>query len=521
MIQDSENQEAEAINRARDTVRRRRQGGTGEARGGARGGARRDLAEEINLIDTDDEYEEPEDSSRARRTTEQRLGSGRQYRDWGVFSSDEEGDPEEPDGVPYFPSSRIVRPERLFRRQDYGRIERVNLYQAGEYEKVIAGFDQLTPACQFEVEYIHPVTGRLHDILREMASTERDEPGRIPAYISAELRAVYDLLEERLDGNMERAKCASGRSSEGFTIDAALAIMLELRDARMESGGFQTGAFGRAKQETAKRVRLARAKLRASRQAIQAEGGGKRRQKWKGKQKTNSQSTHVESTDEASAEDAAALQCRVSLPRVRSRRRILSTLGGHAQLGQSTVEPHRARAVQAYRGTRRVRSALASGVAHRRLVADTGPPPAQRWRNTNTENSARAFSAQRANARQRAARTARQSRLAHAAGVRTGGAAQHGPLFGSAQYWGCPGGQQARELFALERPGTTQQQYDRWVQLWLQEAVTGRSRMRGCLKCTTGQPKPCQGGWWLHAVGGPCDRRSSQGVEAEEAAPYQ
>ena len=153
---------------------------------------------------------------------------------------------------------------------------------------MIPGFADLTPACQFEVEYVYPVAARLHDILRELMAVERAEPGRIPGYIAAELRGCYDLLEERVDGQMERAKCASGRSTEGFTLDAALAIMLELRDARMESEAFREGAFGKAKQETAKRVRLARAKLRASRQALQAEGrkgaGKWKSKRWKAKQ---------------------------------------------------------------------------------------------------------------------------------------------------------------------------------------------------------------------------------------------
>ena len=41
-------------------------------------------------------------------------------------------------------------------------------------------------------------------------------------------------------------------------------------------------------------------------------------------------------------------------------------------------------------------------------------------------------------------------------------------MYGSAEYWRCLGGQQAGELLALERPGNTQKQYDRWVMLWMQ-----------------------------------------------------
>jgi hypothetical protein len=225
------------------------------------------LDTEINLVDSDEEFDRNVEAARPARRN-YRINSS-----WGNFSSDEgEDESGEPTGVPYYPSGRLVRPERIFRRQDFGKIEAVNLFQTGEYEQVIPGFADLTPACQFEVEYVYPVAARLHDILRELMAVERAEPGRIPGYIAAELRGCYDLLEERVDGQMERAKCASGRSTEGFTLDAALAIMLELRDARMESEAFREGAFGKAKQETAKRVRLARAKLRASRQALQAEG---------------------------------------------------------------------------------------------------------------------------------------------------------------------------------------------------------------------------------------------------------
>eukprot|EP01052_Picozoa_sp_SAG31_P035351 SAG31_NODE_4254_length_3414_cov_5.296833_2_plen_443_part_00 len=284
-IRESEQQEAEALSRARDTVRRRRRGGAD---------SNRDI--EINLVDTDDEFDRNEEAARPARRNYRNSSS------WGAFSSDEEEDEAgEPTGVPYYPSDRLVRPERIFRRQDFGKIEAVNLFQTGEYEQVIPGFSDLTPACQFEVEYVYPVAARLHDILRELMAVEGGEPGRIPGYIAAEIRGCYDLLEERIDGQMERAKCASGKSTEGFTLDAALAIMLELRDARMESGAFREGAFGKAKQETAKRVRLARAKLRASRQAFQAEGrkgGGRWKSKWKSKQ------ANEESPSEAAESDA-------------------------------------------------------------------------------------------------------------------------------------------------------------------------------------------------------------------------
>eukprot|EP01052_Picozoa_sp_SAG31_P051840 SAG31_NODE_12504_length_936_cov_2.255675_1_plen_101_part_00 len=48
------------------------------------------------MIDTDDEYEES-GHSRARRTTVRN-------RDWGIFSSDEGNDTDEPEGELYYPS---------------------------------------------------------------------------------------------------------------------------------------------------------------------------------------------------------------------------------------------------------------------------------------------------------------------------------------------------------------------------------------------------------------------------------
>ena len=110
-----EREEAEALSRARRTVRRRQN--VPENR---RGETPRE-AEVFNLIDSDDEFQEPSRGQYRQRSY--RRGAS----DWGAFSSGEE-DIEEPDGVRYYPSSRIVRPERLFRRQDFGRIEPVNLY---------------------------------------------------------------------------------------------------------------------------------------------------------------------------------------------------------------------------------------------------------------------------------------------------------------------------------------------------------------------------------------------------------
>eukprot|EP01052_Picozoa_sp_SAG31_P013838 SAG31_NODE_843_length_11551_cov_6.757772_14_plen_457_part_00 len=303
-IEESEREEVENLRRARDAVQQRRRRETqGEPDNRRTGRQWFDRHGELDaILDSDDEYEDPRSPAGGGRPNRRRYQQGES--EWGTFSSeDEEGEPDEPAGVPYFPSGRLVRPDRLFRQQDFGRIEQVNLFRTGEYASVIPGFKDLTPACQYEVEYTYPVTGRLHDILRELVSVERAEPGRIPGYIAAELRRCYDLLEERVDGQMERAKCASGQSSEGFTLDATLAIMLELRDARMEAGSFREGAFGKAKLETAKRVRLARAKLRASRQALQAEGGGKKwTSKWKRKpQNAESQSEATESEGEKGA----------------------------------------------------------------------------------------------------------------------------------------------------------------------------------------------------------------------------
>eukprot|EP01052_Picozoa_sp_SAG31_P014455 SAG31_NODE_898_length_11146_cov_25.421472_5_plen_437_part_00 len=277
-IEADERQEEREIQRARQRRRQNRR---------ERGDSARDA---ILLADSDEEFDRAERRDRAAGSRPR----ARRKEDWGKFSSEEDDADDEGYSVPYYPVSKYARPERLFRRQDVGRVEEVNLFQVGEYEQSIPCFSDLTPACQFELEYLYPVTVRINDILREMAHTERDEPGRIPAAIGRELRQCYELLEERVDGQLERAKCAGGRSSEGFTIDAALALMLELRDARME-GELGAGAFGRAKQETAKRVRLARAKLRAAAQASKAESRGRRpRPRWKRQQPQDDKSSSEE-----------------------------------------------------------------------------------------------------------------------------------------------------------------------------------------------------------------------------------
>ena len=166
------------------------------------------------------------------------------------------------------------------------------------YEEVIVGFDQLSQAAQFEVEYLYPLVGRLYDLRGALRSLERDQPGRIPPDILREVAAMYDLGNERVDGQRERAKAASNRSTEGFTVDHALSLMLELRDARMERHEFE-GTFGEAKKRFAERVRYARVKVEASAAGYAIAKGGKK--KWSAWKPQDSQPPDAAEGSEAAA----------------------------------------------------------------------------------------------------------------------------------------------------------------------------------------------------------------------------
>eukprot|EP01050_Picozoa_sp_SAG11_P026120 SAG11_NODE_6142_length_1379_cov_1.034375_2_plen_180_part_00 len=108
-----------------------------------------------------------------------------------------------------------------------------------------------------------------------MRSLEAMYSASPPEFVD-ELERCFDLLDERVQGQRERARAAAGESTEGFSPDDALGIMLEVRDARMESGEF-TGKFGQAKKTFATRVRAAKARQRAAAAATRSRGG---QRKW-------------------------------------------------------------------------------------------------------------------------------------------------------------------------------------------------------------------------------------------------
>eukprot|EP01052_Picozoa_sp_SAG31_P050743 SAG31_NODE_11721_length_1003_cov_3.636062_1_plen_264_part_01 len=165
---------------------------------------------------------------------------------------------------------------------------------------------------------------------------------------------------------------------------------------------------------------------------------------------------------------AEEVQRRVPVSRVRSSRRVQRQLGRDTFLGQPAVGVDTENIIQANERTRGFSGAPTAPLAHRGLVADAAATAEQR-RNT-TPRSVRAWGHREgaSYARRRAAGAIRQQRLAAATRARAGGLHRPEPLYGSAEYWGCPGGREARGLAAFERPGGTQKQYDRWVTKWLQ-----------------------------------------------------
>eukprot|EP01050_Picozoa_sp_SAG11_P002911 SAG11_NODE_154_length_14340_cov_19.803946_3_plen_455_part_00 len=206
---------------------------------------------------------------------------GEDYAEWESRGGGGYGDwQDEPDeralsGVPYHPGYK--RPSRIRDLATVGLNEAVDLWRKGEY-RCIDCFDYLTTAAQYELEYTAPIAGRLYDLrmyAERLNAKSRGKVQRIPAEFVDELERCFDLLDERVQGQRERARAAAGESTEGFTPDDALGIMLEVRDARMESGQF-TGKFGEAKKTFATRVRAAKARQRAAAAAAGSRGGRKR-----------------------------------------------------------------------------------------------------------------------------------------------------------------------------------------------------------------------------------------------------
>eukprot|EP01051_Picozoa_sp_SAG22_P023836 SAG22_NODE_6326_length_870_cov_1.203632_1_plen_128_part_10 len=79
------------------------------------------------------------------------------------------------------------------------------------------GWANLATAAQYELEYLLPLVGRIRDVLDECAAANRHAPGRVSAGILAELRAMVELGSERIEGQMDRARIASGHGSRGHS----------------------------------------------------------------------------------------------------------------------------------------------------------------------------------------------------------------------------------------------------------------------------------------------------------------
>jgi hypothetical protein len=65
---------------------------------------------------------------------------------------------------------------------------------------------------------------------------------------------MFELGNERLSGNIDRARTAAGHHSRGWSVDVALKLMLDLRDDRLDRGEF-VGTFGKAKRTMRNLVR--------------------------------------------------------------------------------------------------------------------------------------------------------------------------------------------------------------------------------------------------------------------------
>lgn len=196
------------------------------------------------------------------------------FEDGWWFDDAEEGGPSSVPSsqVPYSRGFRW-RPRRLFEDQEFlGKIEACNTFLWGEYEEVVAGWSSLAIAAQYELEYLLPIVGRVYDVLVECSAANRHDPGRVPSGILGELRAIVEFGQERVDGQLDRARIASGHGSRGHTVDIALANMLDLRDDRLDRGEFQ-GSYGKKKRQMADKVRAAEITLRARSAAAGMWGG--------------------------------------------------------------------------------------------------------------------------------------------------------------------------------------------------------------------------------------------------------
>ena len=176
--------------------------------------------------------------------------------------------------VPYDPG--FERPSRLHRGVGGGG-ESISLYRRGEYSgsSVCPGFDSLTPAAQREVEYLHPLVGRVHDVYAALASHNQRVAGasRVPPAVFDELNAMFSFGLERLDGQRDRARAASGQGSGGMDVQASLDLMQQLRDERMDAHEFG-GTYGQARQRIATMYAYQHMRARVNQQVWRGSGRG-------------------------------------------------------------------------------------------------------------------------------------------------------------------------------------------------------------------------------------------------------
>ena len=158
-------------------------------------------------------------------------------------------------GISY--DSRFKRPERLL----YGRgpVEAVNLCHRGELEKLILGFKDLSVAAQYETEYLFVLVGRCFDVSKHLSQLHAAylrgvDVNEAIADATFEMEQMFELGNERLSGNVDRARTATGHHSRGWSVDVALKLMLDLRDDRLDRGEF-VGTFGKAKRNMRNLVR--------------------------------------------------------------------------------------------------------------------------------------------------------------------------------------------------------------------------------------------------------------------------
>jgi hypothetical protein len=173
--------------------------------------------------------------------------------------------------VPYDPG--FERPGRL--HSQYHRPEVVNLYRRGEYARLVPGWKSLSLSAQYELEYWHPITGRIHDVFCALQAHNASVPAqfRVGSGVLEELNEMFILGEERIDGQKDRARAAAGESSGGFDVEAALDLLLQLRDERMDRHEFG-GTYGAARERIANLYAYQKLRQRVSRQVWRGGGGG-------------------------------------------------------------------------------------------------------------------------------------------------------------------------------------------------------------------------------------------------------